>query len=59
MPRDSTSTLHQKALLVVRASRPLGRGLSFVALRAGSACARERDAPATAGDAPAPQDQLG
>ncbi|MGA2077081.1 MAG: hypothetical protein ABSH52_26625, partial [Terriglobia bacterium] len=38
-----------------RASRPQSRGHSFAPLRTGSARARERDAPATAGGTPAPQ----
>jgi len=40
---------------VVRASRPLWHGHSFAPLRTGSARARERDAPATAGETPAPR----
>ena len=40
---------------VARASRPLSRGHPFAPLRAGSAHARERDAPATAGGTPALQ----
>ena len=40
--------------IVARASRPRGRGHSFAPLRTGSARAREREAPATAGGTPAP-----
>jgi len=45
--------------IVARASRPLSRGHSFAPLRTGSARARERDAPATAGETPAPPPSTG
>ena len=42
-----------RRIAVARASRPLWRRHPFAALRAGSARAWDRDAPATAGETPA------
>ena len=50
----AASSCHAALQIVVRASRPLSRGYSFASLRTSSARVRERDAPATAGETPAP-----